>query len=235
MDKHVDSIHMSKPRDVNFICGICGHEFSKEENYNLHVETHDGQPQTPPQVVPRDEVAEVILVESPDNQIVTLDEAPEVRQEEADIQGSSGDKEKCNKCDKIIRTKIAQERHRELYCEKCEKCLSERVNFNLHMDLLHKENEQYTCERCEKEVTSLMELQNHLCEPTPEFECIECANIFNSCLELEWHMETIHEKELNLHNCKDCDFIAQNQEDLKAHKTIHHEAIQFPMIDRKVV
>ena len=43
IERHVKSIHEPDTRDVQMICGICTHEFILEEDYNIHVKTHDAQ------------------------------------------------------------------------------------------------------------------------------------------------------------------------------------------------
>ena len=47
MDRHVSCILKPGPKDVNFVCGTCGHEFFEKDDYNLHVKTHDNQEATP--------------------------------------------------------------------------------------------------------------------------------------------------------------------------------------------
>ena len=41
MDKHVASVHANTMKDIHFVCGKCNHEFFEEEDYNLHIKTHD--------------------------------------------------------------------------------------------------------------------------------------------------------------------------------------------------
>ena len=57
---------------------------------------------------------------------------------------------KCKKCNKIIRTCIGQLRHAELYCEECNVCSAERVSFDIHMGVMHKNVDLFKCERCDK-------------------------------------------------------------------------------------
>ena len=47
MDKHVQTVHIPEIKELNFICGICKHEFVEKDNYNTHVKIHDGHQQVP--------------------------------------------------------------------------------------------------------------------------------------------------------------------------------------------
>ena len=42
MDTHVHSLHVSvELEEINFVCGICKHEFTINEDYKDHVKNHD--------------------------------------------------------------------------------------------------------------------------------------------------------------------------------------------------
>ena len=42
MNEHVKSLHVSvQLEEVNFICGVCNHEFVEADDYNAHVKAHD--------------------------------------------------------------------------------------------------------------------------------------------------------------------------------------------------
>ena len=42
MDIHVHSLHVSvELEEINFVCGICKHEFTINEDYKDHVKIHD--------------------------------------------------------------------------------------------------------------------------------------------------------------------------------------------------
>ena len=86
---------------------------------------------------------------------------------------------KCSKCNKIIRTSIGVERHTELFCEECKKCLPERPSFDIHMGVHHNQSNKtdiYVCERCEKSYEGEEKYSAHYCNPQPPqtIHCDQC-------------------------------------------------------------
>jgi hypothetical protein len=58
----------------------------------------------------------------------------------------------------VIRTEAGVKRHKELYCEQCEVCSSERTSFRNHMGVFH----AIRCALCDAIFKSDLELEQHV-------------------------------------------------------------------------
>ena len=86
MDNHVHNLHTSvEPEGINFVCGTCSHEFTKEDDFNVHVREHDQ---------PKNSRA------SPDLLLDDTDDNVESENLEELVDRTSGSKVyKCTRCD----------------------------------------------------------------------------------------------------------------------------------------
>ena len=121
-----------------------------------------------------------------------------------------------------MRTNIGIKRHTELYCEECKLCLPERVSFDIHMGVNHKEKDLYICEICGKKTfEGLQNYENHHCDQTTYFQCEKCSTTFNTSLELEWHLLTEHEVECHAFPCESCKEVFASDAQLVEHTETH--------------
>ena len=129
---------------------------------------------------------------------------------------------KCTRCSKIIRTKIGEQRHKELFCEECGKCSAEKVSFDLHNAINHEQTNVYTCEQCEKTYEGISNLQNHHCDPRQpqNIHCERCPFISKSLDDIITHMKEQHR---GREKCEFCDYIAETREDMTDHIYTKHE------------
>ena len=129
---------------------------------------------------------------------------------------------KCSRCNKIIRTKIGEQRHNELFCEECGKCSSERVSFDIHNAVHHEPTDLLTSDRCEKTYEGNKNTMNHQCDPKPtqNIYCERCPYISKNLDGIITHMKKEHR---GREKCEFCDYIAETREDMTDHIYTKHE------------
>ena len=82
--------------------------------------------------------------------------------------------DQCFKCGKSVKTELGKARHAELYCTECEVCLPERISFDIHMGVEHRDSGKHN-------------------EEMKKLRCKFCNKTFKHLVEVEWHEETEHD------------------------------------------
>ena len=191
--KHIETIDETSSgrnssvliEDSTFYCSICAKSFELRESLDKHLADDHGNTLDVRQ--PYDKFP---LTENNHEKLNPIEHMEK-------LNGNNKQDSKCQKCDKVIRTKSGRNRHLETFCEQCEKCLPERISFNIHNEVYH--------------VNS----------------CSKCNLVFDSTLSLEWHRETEHETEivvLQEIKCKECNQDFLNKSSLTEHMERDHNS-----------
>ena len=186
--------------DSTFYCSICAKSFELRESLDSHFNDKHGN-YLDSKKEPYDHAST--------NENNLIKHSPNVH-----VKKLFRKTDKCQKCDKIIRTTSGRERHLEIYCEKCEKCLPERTSFNIHNGVHHAERDK-------------TEIEHQALKKTMEFNCDTCGNVYTNASTLADHMQAMHTAILREEPfpCGKCGLVLATFPLLQKHMTEHHKFI----------
>ena len=132
----------------------------------------------------------------------------------------------CSKCKFVSRTESGMKRHEDIYCEECQICLNDRVEYDVHMSL-HKKCKSY---KCEFKAKQSKELQEHVTEIHGRFTCLLCRQECKDEDSLKVHQQS-HEKKIEevrkdekeieevIHKtkCQLCEYKSMESSDINSH------------------
>ena len=110
-------------------------------------------------------------------------------------------------------------------CEICNKEITGKHNFKVHMENVHKGIKKYKCDKCNKKFTRNTGLKLHITgvhEKIKRFKCGQCDKIFSKVFNLKLHIQTVHEK-VKKFICPICEKGFGKSQHLKTHSILHQE------------
>uniref|UniRef100_A0A1Y1JYE7 C2H2-type domain-containing protein n=1 Tax=Photinus pyralis TaxID=7054 RepID=A0A1Y1JYE7_PHOPY len=141
---------------------------------------------------------------------------------------------KCQLCDEVLEKMSTYRKHMQMHrdtkkykCEKCSCSYNVEDNFKLHM-ALH-EQSQPTCPICDKKFQRLASFKAHIIvhEVEETFTCVECLSEFETENELNTHMLTHQQGEIEQAveesplQCSICSYVFDDPERRKEHIAYH--------------
>ena len=203
MDLHVQNLHgQTKDNGVNFICGVCKHEFKEEDNYNKHVKIHD-VPTTPVQLT--ESKTKVVMAEKllDENEVVDTSKKPTIEEE---LQYPQTLDEECvnvNPSDVYVEISIENQPKKyglnsvssSVICPFCKLESKNLEALKTHIENIH--NKYYSKQTNQENYEDITILGNETC-----FKCPKCEKS-GSKGELEKHIRFKHNQLLKCHKCGD--------------------------------
>ena len=133
----------------------------------------------------------------------------------------------CSRCKYVSRTECGMKRHEDIYCEQCEACLNDRVEYDIHMSL-HRRCKNYECEFKTK---FTKELQEHVIDTHGRLTCLLCRQECKDRDTLEIHQQS-HEKrntEERTSECQLCGYEIKESEDIDRHVEENHSNLKVEL------
>ena len=216
MNLHVNSLHVSvQLEEVNFIFGVCNHEFVEADDYNAHVKVHD----KPAEIcTPENNPSPVINITADNDKERTINEiVPELYQ--------------CVKCDFTFSGLLDLNSHIEMmhrYVSPIEKPTGERILAGNHgediIDIIDVDVEEHPSELCSASIA------------VTEVICPFCKLMSKNVMSLKTHIENVHNSTKTINDetdvinmegsetcfqCPHCDYVGSKSE-LETHISKKH-------------
>ena len=228
IEKHVKSIHEPDTRDVQMICGICTHEFILEEDYNIHVKTHDGQE------------SQALQTNLPNTTLNQDNISIENLLIEPSIEETKNEATLDESITAVVKNDKNEQNYKHLDCAECGFVFTDELDLNCHINMNHKK---------QAGIQILLEAQieqNQTCTISENQSCESCpfCNLkFKSLDILKTHIENSHingktkqneheeikvQKTESCTKCDLCDFRG-NKSEMNKHVTNKH-GINFACI-----
>ena len=187
LQRHIRSVHWKRK---DFACDICEQRFSEKSQVKDHkIRIHQN-------------VTQVNLLEcSTCNKIFQVRKCFE--RHECVISGLK--KYKCSQCEmKFTSTHYVTQHKKRVHkpeeekyifrCEICSKSYSSKSNLQMHIELVHSENDKSKCKQCGKHYASKQNLQKHETNVhnPKSYKCKVCEEIFPTSHSLLSHIIQIH-------------------------------------------
>ena len=143
---------------------------------------------------------------------------------------NSGDRFKCDQCDKDFSTKRYLGTHIKVHkalpqkCNQCGKTYKTIANLKKHISRMHSEKE-IECDECEKtfSTTSSLNFHKKTVHVLKSFKCGQCKYRSKTNSDLKKHINNVHNLCRVLYKCELCGYQAKTGSDLKIHNEAVHD------------